>query len=178
MKSKHLRKISMGSPCWSLLRLVTSGGIVCYPITATSRFWMCHTICWMVLCQAFLSLLPLPHPPSKISSPLPLRKAWYSGYCWPPRKVTALQVVRTSFLCPRPNLVPRALFPGDAVVPDLVSPRPHLCSFESLIYTVQPISDPTMHIFFFHSAIFDLWKYSCWAKYYVGMCGPIVLPRV
>ena len=37
---------------------VTSGGIVCYPITATSRFWMCHTICLMVLCQAFLSLLP------------------------------------------------------------------------------------------------------------------------
>ena len=39
---------------------VTSLGIVCYPITATSRFWMCHTICLMVLCQAFLSLLPPP----------------------------------------------------------------------------------------------------------------------
>ena len=60
------------------LRSVTSGGIVCYPITATSRFWMCDTICWMVLCQAFLSLLP--PPPSKISSTQPLRKAWYSGY--------------------------------------------------------------------------------------------------
>ena len=70
MKSKHLWKISMASPCRSLLRSVTSVGIVCYPITATSRFWMCHTICWMVLCQAFLSLLPLPTPPSKISSPL------------------------------------------------------------------------------------------------------------
>ena len=41
-----------------------------YPmIPATSRFWMCHTICWMVLSQAFLSLLPLPSPPFKISSP-------------------------------------------------------------------------------------------------------------
>ena len=28
------------------------------------------SICWMVLCQAFLSLLPLPASPSKISSPL------------------------------------------------------------------------------------------------------------
>ena len=45
------------------LRSVTSGVIVCYPITATSRFWMCHTICWMVLCQAFLSLLPPPPSP-------------------------------------------------------------------------------------------------------------------
>ena len=63
-------------------------------------------------------------------------------------------------------------------VPDVVSPRPHPCSFESLKYTVQQKSDPTMHIFFFHSAPFDLWKYSCWAKYYVGVCGPIVLPRV
>ena len=54
------------------LRSVTSGSIVCYPITATSRFWMCHTICWMVLCQAFLSLLPLPPPPSKnLLSPSP-----------------------------------------------------------------------------------------------------------
>ena len=52
------------------LRSVTSGSIVCYPMTATSRFWMCHTICWMVLCQAFLSFLSLPPPPSKISSPL------------------------------------------------------------------------------------------------------------
>jgi len=33
------------------------------------RFWMCHTICWMVLCQAFLSLLRLPLPDLK--SPLP-----------------------------------------------------------------------------------------------------------
>ena len=32
------------TPCRSLLRSVTSGGIVCYPITGTSRFWMCHTI--------------------------------------------------------------------------------------------------------------------------------------
>ena len=48
----------------------TSGIIVCYPITDTSRFWMCQTICWMVLCQAFLSLLPLPPPPSRISSTL------------------------------------------------------------------------------------------------------------
>ena len=48
---------------------MTSGSIVCYPITVTSRFWMCHTISWMVLSQAFLSLLPLPPPPSKISSP-------------------------------------------------------------------------------------------------------------
>ena len=48
----------------------TSGIIVCYPITDTSRFWMCQTICWMVLCQAFLSLLRLPPPPSKISSTL------------------------------------------------------------------------------------------------------------
>ena len=60
MKSKHLWKISVASPCRSLLRWVTSVGIVCYPITATSRFWMCHTICLMVLCQAFLSLLPPP----------------------------------------------------------------------------------------------------------------------
>ena len=69
----------LGDHCASIyLRSVTSGGIVCYPITATSRFWMCDTICWMVLCQAFLSLLP--PPPSKISSTQPLRKAWYSGY--------------------------------------------------------------------------------------------------
>ena len=52
------------------LRSVTLGVIAFYPITATSRPWMCHTICWMVLCQAFLSLLPLTPPPSKISSPL------------------------------------------------------------------------------------------------------------
>ena len=26
--------------------------------------------------------------------------------CWPPRKVTALQVVRTLFVCPRPRLPP------------------------------------------------------------------------
>ena len=52
------------------LRSVTSWGIVCYPITSTSRFWMCHSISWMVLCQAFLSLLPLPPPPSKLSSPV------------------------------------------------------------------------------------------------------------
>ena len=52
------------------LRSVTSWGIVCYPITSTSRFWMCHSISWMVLCQAFLSLLPLPAPPSKLSSPV------------------------------------------------------------------------------------------------------------
>ena len=45
------------------LRSLTSGVIVCYPITATSRFWMCHTICWMVLCQAFLSLPPPPISP-------------------------------------------------------------------------------------------------------------------
>ena len=50
-------KFQWPPPCWSLLQSVTSGGIVCYPITATSRFWMCHTICWMVLhLQAFLSL--------------------------------------------------------------------------------------------------------------------------
>ena len=57
------------------LRSVTWGHIVSYPITATSRFWMCHTIWWMVLCQVFLSLLPrlpspLSPPPPKISSPL------------------------------------------------------------------------------------------------------------
>ena len=79
MKSKHLWKMSMAS-CRSFLWSVTSVGIVCYPITATPRFWLCHTICWMVLCQAFLSLLPLPPPPSQISSPLSSRKAWYSGY--------------------------------------------------------------------------------------------------
>ena len=55
-------------------RSVTSESIVYYLITATSRFWMCHTVGWMVLCQALLSLLPLPPPPShisSISSPLP-----------------------------------------------------------------------------------------------------------
>ena len=56
------------------LRSVTSGVIVCYPITATSRVWTCHTICWIVLCQAFLSLLPLPPLPSKIFSPLALEE--------------------------------------------------------------------------------------------------------
>ena len=49
--------------CCIYLRPVTSESIVCYPITATSRFWMCHTICRMVLCQAFLSLLPPPPTP-------------------------------------------------------------------------------------------------------------------
>ena len=65
MKSKPSARVYLQS--------VTSGRIVCYPITATSRFWMCHTICWMVLCQAFLSLLP--PPPSSIKnlpSPIPL----------------------------------------------------------------------------------------------------------
>ena len=51
-------------PARIYLRSVTSRVIVCYPITPTSRFWMCHTICWMALCQAFLS----PPPLSKISS--------------------------------------------------------------------------------------------------------------
>ena len=36
-----------------------------YPITTTSRCWMCHRICWIVLCQAFLSLLPPPLSPIK-----------------------------------------------------------------------------------------------------------------
>ena len=55
------------------LRSVTSGVVVFYPITATSRFWMCHRICWMVLCQAFLSLLPPPPPPiQSFLSPSPL----------------------------------------------------------------------------------------------------------
>ena len=61
------------TPPWDFLyerTAPTSGVIVCYPITDTSRFWMCQTICGMVLCQAFLSLLPLPSPPFKISSPL------------------------------------------------------------------------------------------------------------
>ena len=44
-----------------------------YPITTTSRFWMCHTICWMVLCQVFLSLLLPPLSPIKnLLSPSPL----------------------------------------------------------------------------------------------------------
>ena len=65
MKSKHRLKyqwLLLGDrPARIQLRSVTSGSIVCYPITATSRFWMC---------QAFLSFLPLPPTPSKISSPL------------------------------------------------------------------------------------------------------------
>ena len=61
------------TPPWDFLyerTAPTSGVIVCYPITDTSRFWMCQTICGMVLCQAFRSLLPLPPPPSRISSTL------------------------------------------------------------------------------------------------------------
>ena len=43
------------------------------PIKTTSRFWMCHTICWMVLCQVFLSLLLPPLSPIKnLLSPSPL----------------------------------------------------------------------------------------------------------
>ena len=43
------------------------------PIKTTSRFWMCHTICWMVLCQVFLSLLLPPLSPIKnVLSPSPL----------------------------------------------------------------------------------------------------------
>ena len=58
------------------LRWVTSEGIVCYPITATSRFWTCHTICWMVLWQAFLSLLPSPPSPIlNLLSPSPLGRS-------------------------------------------------------------------------------------------------------
>ena len=46
-----------------------------YCVLSNHCHWMCHTICWMVLCQAFLSLLPLPPTPSPISnllSPSPL----------------------------------------------------------------------------------------------------------
>ena len=64
---------NLRAPSSVYLRSVTSGRILCYPITATSRFWMCHTICWMVLCQAFLSLLPpLPSPIKNLVSPIPL----------------------------------------------------------------------------------------------------------
>ena len=41
MKSKHSAGVYLLS--------VTSGRIVCYPITATSIFWMCHTICYNLL---------------------------------------------------------------------------------------------------------------------------------
>ena len=55
------------------LRSVTSGSIVFYRITATSRFWTCHTISWMVLCQALLCLLPPPpYPIENLLSPIPL----------------------------------------------------------------------------------------------------------
>ena len=79
-KSKHSARV--------YLRSVTSGRIVCYPITATSRFWMCHTICWMVLCQAFLSLLPpLPSLIKNLVSPIPLGRpdtqaSQQAAICW------------------------------------------------------------------------------------------------
>ena len=66
----------MASPCWSLCSYLLAVGDVrgcCELSTATSRFWMCHTICWMVLCQAFLSLLPPPPSPlQNLLSPSPL----------------------------------------------------------------------------------------------------------
>ena len=50
---------------------------------------MCHTICWMVLCQAFLSLLPPPPSPIKnLLSPIPLgrpdtqARQKLSSRCW------------------------------------------------------------------------------------------------
>ena len=42
----HEIKTSMKNFNRFSLRSVTSCSIVCYPITSTSRFWMCHTICW------------------------------------------------------------------------------------------------------------------------------------
>lgn len=41
---------------------------------------MCHTARWKVPCQAFLSPPPLSPSSFKMSTPLTLKKAWYTGY--------------------------------------------------------------------------------------------------
>ena len=62
---------TLGIVCYQKLIWV-SGVIQSLPHPATSRFWMCH---WTVilLCQAFLSLLPSPLPHLKFALPCNLR---------------------------------------------------------------------------------------------------------